>query len=245
MNSELLELAIKAAISAGNYIISKRQLNINSENDRDIKLQSDLNSEKLVFETLTASGINILSEEAGVIIVNRDSDLRWIVDPLDGSLNFSRNIPLNCISIALWNKDQPTLGVIYDYNHKELYTGVVGKGAFLNNQPIQVSTVNEKSKSIITTGFPVYTSFEDQALLSFIKMIQDYKKVRLLGSAALSLALLAKGSVEAYAENNIALWDVAAGVALVLAAGGTVDFKFSSNNENLMNVFVTNGKLKK
>ena len=165
------------------------------------------------------------------------------MDPLDGSLNYSREIPLNCISIALWKGDQPVLGVIYDYNHDSLLKGIVGEGAYLNDESIKVSDIDDKSKSIITTGFPVYTSFEDASLLDFIKTIQSYKKVRLLGSAALSLSLVAKGSVEAYTESNIAFWDVAAGIALVKAAGGFTDYSFTNREKYLMNVFVSNGKI--
>lgn len=243
MYQELLEIAIKAAIESGKNLLEHKQTKINSAVGKDIKLQADLESEKIVFDILKESNLNILSEEAGYIEAENKSDLCWVVDPLDGSLNYSREIPLNCISIALWKGDQPILGVIYDYNHDSLLKGIVGEGAYLNNEPINVSDINDKSKSIITTGFPVYTSFEDVSLLNFIKTIQVYKKVRLLGSAALSLSLVAKGSVEAYTESNIAFWDVAAGIALVNAAGGVSDYGFSNREKYLMNVFVSNGKV--
>lgn len=241
MYHELLEIAIKAAIESGKILLEHKQTEINSAVGKDIKLQADLESEKIVFDILQQTRINILSEEAGYIENDNKSDLCWVVDPLDGSLNYSREIPLNCISIALWKGDQPVLGVIYDYNHDSLLKGIVGEGAYLNDESIEVSDIDDKSKSIITTGFPVYTSFEDASLLDFIKTIQSYKKVRLLGSAALSLSLVAKGSVEAYTESNIAFWDVAAGIALVKAAGGVTDYSFTNRERYLMNVFSTNG----
>lgn len=243
MYADLLDAALQAALISGNHLLEHKEGKINSSIGKDIKLQADVESEKMVFDALEQTNINILSEEAGYIEVNKDSDLCWIVDPLDGSLNYSRNIPLNCISIALWKKETPILGVIYDYHHNKLFKGIVGYGAFVNDTKIEVSSIAEKSKSIITTGFPVYSSFEDKALKDFIKTIQTYKKVRLLGSAALSLSLVANGSVEAYSENNIAWWDVAAGIALVLAAGGEVDYCFTNGEKYLMNVFVTNGKI--
>jgi myo-inositol-1(or 4)-monophosphatase len=243
MYSDLLNAAIQAALISGNDLLEHNQSKINSSVGKDIKLQADIESEKIVFDALKQTNVNILSEEAGYIEVNKSSDLFWIVDPLDGSLNYSRNIPLNCISIALWKNEKPIFGVIYDYNHGNLFKGIVGEGAYMNDVRVTVSDVNDKSKSIITTGFPVYSSFEDKSLIEFIKTIQSYKKVRLLGSAAYSLSLVAKGAVEAYSESNIAFWDVAAGIALVIAAGGHVDYKYSNREKYLMNVFATNGKV--
>lgn len=242
MYTDLLNKAIEAALLSGTNLLDHQQKKVNSSEGKDIKLQADVDSEKILFDILKQTNINILSEEAGFIELNRQSDLCWIVDPLDGSLNYSRNIPLNCISIALWERNKPLMGVIYDYNHSNLYKGVIGEGAYLNDKKIEVSNIAEKTKSIITTGFPVYTSFEDKNLIDFIKIIQDYKKVRLLGSAALSLSMVATGSVEAYSEKNIALWDVAAGIAIVLAAGGKAEYEYSNPNKNLLNVLVTNGK---
>lgn len=240
---ELVEIAVQAALEAGQYLKKHSGIDtqINKTEGKDIKLQSDLESEKILFEKLISTGIDILSEEAGFIKVNDvDNQLLWIVDPLDGSLNYSRDIPIYCISIGLWENDMPIAGVIYNLNTNEIYKGIVGLDATVNNQPIKVSAIKEISESIICTGFPVYTSFETNNLMSFVKIIQKFKKVRLLGSAAISMSLVAKGSVEVYSENNIAIWDVAAGIALVLAAGGKCEFSFNQNNHNLLDVYGTN-----
>jgi myo-inositol-1(or 4)-monophosphatase len=234
MYQELLDIATQAALTSGQMLLQHKESGINSSFGKDIKLKADIESEKMIFEILKKSHINILSEEAGFIELDKTSDLLWIIDPLDGSLNYSRNIPLNCISIALWKGEIPVLGIIYDYHHNQLFKGIVGQGAFVNDTKIEPSSITEKSEAIITTGFPVYSSFEDKALKEFIKTIQTYKKVRLLGSAALSLSLITNGSVEAYCENNIAWWDVAAGIALVLSAGGKVDFRFTDREKNLL-----------
>ncbi|MCK9617671.1 MAG: hypothetical protein M0R21_07515 [Lentimicrobiaceae bacterium] len=223
----------------------KRQYNdnsikINTEEGRDIKLQSDIDSEKLIIDILMdKTEFSILSEECG-FIEGTKKDYLWVIDPLDGSLNFSRGIEINCISIGLWKDVSPVLGVIYNFINENMYEGICGKGAFLDGKSIYVSGIKEKSKSIICTGFPVYRSFEDDSLISFLSKIQSYKKVRLLGSAAYSLALLAKGSVEAYSEESIGIWDVAAGIAIVKAAGGICDYTFCEENKNLLNVFVSN-----
>lgn len=240
MYADLLNKAEKAALLSGEILVKHEQKKINSLSGKDIKLQADIDSERILIDALKETNISILSEETGLVEINNDSDLLWIVDPLDGSLNYSRGIPLNCISIALWNINEPILGVIYDFNHNNIYKGLIGEGAFLNNKKIHVSEIYEKSNSVIATGFPVYFSFEDKTIVDFIKTVKEYKKVRLLGSAALSLSLVATGSVEAYSEQNIAFWDVAAGIALVKAAGGRVEYEFVDAKKNLMNVLVTN-----
>jgi myo-inositol-1(or 4)-monophosphatase len=156
------------------------------------------------------------------------------VDPLDGSLNFSRDIPLFCISIALWKEMRPLLGVVYDCNHDEMFTGLVSEGAWLNGTPIQVTNTVKKSEAVLCTGFPVSTDFSENALLTFVRSIQAYKKVRLLGSAALSLAYVASGRADIYNENDIAIWDVAAGISIVEAAGGVVNFRQSEVENRLI-----------
>jgi len=238
-----IQIAKNIAFTVGNLLKKQHDFNrikINLEDGRDIKLQSDLDSEKLIIEFLNKeTEFSILSEECG-LIEGKNKNFLWVIDPLDGSLNFSRGIDINCISIGLWKDDKPVLGVIYDFINKNLFEGICGKGAFLNGKAIYVSKINERSKSIICTGFPVYRSFEDKSLIDFLSKIQSYKKVRLFGSAAFSLSLLAKGSVEAYSEEGIGFWDVAAGIAIVDAAGGNCNFSFCQENKNLMNVFVTN-----
>jgi len=241
-----LKIAIKAAKKAGERL--KKNFNesiiINSSKGKDIKLQSDLDSEKIIFNILeNETNISILSEEYGYLGKTNGKQLRWIVDPLDGSLNFSRSIFINCISIGLWDNDKPVLGVIYDFIHGDLYTGFVGDSAKLNGNIISTSSITNKSNSILCTGFPVYSDFNTSALSGFISGIQDFKKVRLLGSAAISLSLVARGAVEAYKEENIAIWDVAAGIPIILAAGGKCEFT-EGKSKNLLNVYAYNGKLK-
>jgi myo-inositol-1(or 4)-monophosphatase len=134
----------------------------------------------------------------------------------------------------------PKLGVIFDFNSDLLYAGIIGEGAWCNDTLIAVSNESKKSNSIICTGFPVYSSFDDKSISNFISEIQDFKKVRLLGSAALSLAFVASGCIEVYKEKNIAIWDVAAGLAIVKAAGGKIYFHFENN---IGNVCADNSKI--
>ena len=241
---EYLNLASNAVHEAAKIIRPYfGRAKIESSFAKDIKLKSDLESEKLILNILSAgSDFEIITEESGVYSKVSENKFKWIVDPLDGSLNFYRGIPHCCISIALWEDDEPVLGVIYDLNSDALFTGVVGEMACRNEKKINVSNEIHKKDSIICTGFPVYTSFETDSLKSFINQIQEYKKVRLFGSAAMSLAYLSSGVVDAYTETNIALWDVAAGIAIVKAAGGHCFWEYTNKNKFLLNLSAYNNK---
>jgi myo-inositol-1(or 4)-monophosphatase len=235
-----LEVAVEAVHAAKTFLSTQKEVIVSSNTGHDIKLQADKDTERIILNILQRTGINILSEEAGFIKNSPEEGLCWIIDPLDGSLNYSRKIPLYCISVALWDGNKPILGVVYDYVHNNLYKGVVGKGAFINDVRMSVSQIYQQSQSVIATGFPVYSSFDTEVLSSFIQCLQSYKKVRLFGSAAFSMMMVAQGAVEAYHENNIAWWDVAAGIAIILAAGGHVEFNFTNNEKYLMKVLALN-----
>jgi myo-inositol-1(or 4)-monophosphatase len=222
-----------------------------SEIQKDISLSTDQFLDKEITTFLQSNyPYPILSEESG-----RQSDFRefddyfWIIDPLDGTLNYSRSIPISCISIALWQKQAPIIGIIYDFYHDEMFTGVVEKteitgkaGAWLNDEPILTAHVQNKSQGVICTGFPSWRNYGTESLLNFVKKVQDWKKVRLIGSAALSLAWVACGRVDAYMEEDIRIWDVAAGLALVKAAGGNIYFK-ANERPNFVTAVATGKKI--
>lgn len=220
----LLALATAAARRAGAFLLetANSPIAVTAELERDVKLAADQGSEEIIVPLLReGSSFAILSEEMG-LDDSRGSltGLHWLVDPLDGSLNYLKGIPLCCVSIGLWEGNEPLLGVIYDFNREELFQGITGQGAWLNDQPIQVSVTREAGKAILCTGFPAGTDYSPQALLQFADQVLKYKKLRLLGSAALSLAYVAAGRADGYFERDIKIWDVGAGMALVRAAGG-------------------------
>ena len=238
-----LDLAIYAAKKAGKYLrdnFMDPNLIIDSEKGKDIKLAVDKASEQIILEIIqSVSEHSILSEEVGNI--NKDnSQFLWLIDPLDGSLNYSRKIAINCVSIGLWRDNEPLMGVIYDFLNDDLFCGDPN-GATLNGNAINVSSIIEKGKSIICTGFPSYNSLSNLSLTEYINKVKQYKKVRLLGSAAMSLALVAKGSAEAYTEERIGFWDVATGIAILRAAGGDIKFEFVDSKAHYLNVYATNG----
>ena len=195
---------------------------VRQDSRRDVKIAADTTAHRLICDALRAeSPLPILSEEDEATHGQSGNGDRWIVDPLDGSLNFARGIPWSCISIALWRGMTPVLGVIHDLNRDEQFSGLVGTGAWVNETTsIHVSEARTPQEAILCTGFPAGREYATPAVQAFVTQIQVYKKIRLLGSAALSLAYVACGRADAYQEEQIALWDVAAGVAIVQAAGG-------------------------
>jgi myo-inositol-1(or 4)-monophosphatase len=221
-----LNLAMGTAREAGRYLIKSAGVSrdIIEEKERDVHFQFDLESEKIIIDSLQrASNYKMITEESGVIdAAGGDYPYIWLVDPLDGSINYSEAIPFSCISISLWQDASPILGVIYDFNRDHMYTGVVGMGAWMNNQAISVKPYRSSEKAILCTGFPSAMDFSEEALHRFIGRVKQFRKIRMLGSAALSLACVASGKVDAYYEKNIKIWDVAAGLAIVKAAGGDI-----------------------
>lgn len=233
--SDYLTLAVTTAQQAACSLSPSEDQKVVVDLERDVKIGADFKLHTFIVERLSrGSPFPVYSEEAQEKISL--SEIRgpfWIVDPLDGSLNYSRRIPLCSISIALWQDQGPLAGIVYDFNRLEMFTALPGQGAWLNGQPICVSNVREKSEAVLCTGFPVRTDFAEATLTQFAREIKTYKKIRLLGSAALSLAYVASGRADLYQENDIALWDVAAGLALVRGAGGKIDFQTAQKSAQL------------
>ena len=219
--NKLTEIAIEAALEAGNFLINHKEKTkeVLSEVGRDIKLELDQESEKLIRKVLSKTKINILGEELGGEI---DDDLCWVIDPIDGTANYFRGLDQCCVSIALMQDGIVLIGVIYNFNTDEMYTASKGNGAFLNKKPIHVSSVSKKNKASLTTGFPASESIESS--IDFLDELSGWKKIRMFGSAALSCAYVASGKCDYYAEKGIYLWDFAAGICLVQEAGGNVEY---------------------
>jgi len=236
-----LNIAKSAALTAGNFLKKSQgtDLKILLNQDRDLKLQLDIDTENIIKDFIsTHSNYSILGEETGPS--NKLEEYFWVIDPLDGTSNFLRGIPISCVSIALMHKLEPVLGVIYDFNHDDLYFGHQESKAFINDQEIQVSSLSSKNESTLVTGIPAKTNYSDEEFNELISTFQAWKKIRMIGSAAMAAAYVAAGKAETYQENGIFLWDIAAGAAIVSAAGGIasisnlqsdyrVDAKFSNN----------------
>jgi Archaeal fructose-1,6-bisphosphatase and related enzymes of inositol monophosphatase family len=235
------DLAIEIARQTGEMLRTSHSRDVLSSIGKDIKMVADKEANRMIREFFELhSSIPLLSEEDEAF--NFSESTMWVVDPLDGSLNYSRGFPICAVSIGFLKDGEPLLGVVYDFNRDEMFVGVVGEGATLNGHNISVSGTVNKGEGIMMTGFPSYTSFDDDSLKNYIKNVQTYKKIRNIGSAALSLAYVACGRADAYFEKDIKIWDVLAGVALVRAAGGEVT-QSESGPSGKCEVFVTNGKL--
>lgn len=223
--ASLLEAAVDAARLGAAALKADRAGNsaLRGQALHDVKIDGDLRAEEAVLVRLARAGNHpVLAEEGGETGVHSPGRGRWIVDPLDGTFNYLRGIPLCCVSIAFWQGDRPLLGVVYDFERDEMFEGAAGLGARLNGSPIQVSRESDPGRAVLCTGFPAGAEYGTEALMAFVGKVQRFRKVRLLGSAALSLAWVACGRADAYAERDIMIWDVAAGLALVVAAGGRI-----------------------
>lgn len=193
----------------------------------------DKESEKKLVSTLSRliPGSGILGEEGAS--VESSNGYLWIIDPLDGTTNFTHGLPPFAISIGLTLNDKPVLGVVYEVTKKEMFHAVEGHPAYCNDQLIRASSVNSLNESLFATGFPYYDFPKMEAYLNIIrKFLKQSHGVRRLGSAATDLAYVAAGRFEGFFEYNLNPWDVAAGAFIVQQAGGTVT-DFSGGNDFL------------
>jgi len=187
-------------------------------------------------ETLLVSELKALIPDAGFVteentVEKEDRELRWVIDPIDGTTNFIHGLPLYSISIALLQNDTPVLGVVYEVSGDECFHAVAGGSAYLNDTVIHVSSRATVKDSLLVTGFP----YKDEGALEewmklFTHLIRNSHGVRRLGSAAIDLAYVACGRFEAFYENGLSAWDVAGGALIVKQAGGKVtDFSDGDN----------------
>ena len=240
-----IEIAIKAAKSAGKYLLRERKnLNLKiKSNPKDTKLIADIESEKLILDILSSeSQYSVLAEEAGKSSDNL-GEIFWVVDPLDGTANYNRNIPICCVSIGLISNMKPLLGVIYDFNNDDLYVGdSINNSTTVNNIKIHVSDIQNKQDGILITGLPFNTDYSDKALGKLISDMQTWKKVRMIGSAAMASCYVASGKADLYEENGIYLWDILAGAAIVESAGGKAVIK-NIKEDFQVDVIFSNSKI--
>jgi myo-inositol-1(or 4)-monophosphatase len=223
MVQELIAGAAVVVRQAGTQLVERRaeigQLTGLEEGGREVKLLADQITDEVILGGLRKTGLAILSEEAGWKTGEREHDWRWVVDPLDGSFNYMRGIPYCGVSVGLMKQEEPVAGLIFDLSTGQLVTGIVGEGAYAENQPLNVSRVTDAAQAVLTTGFPARMDYEEKNLAGYIAQIRAFQKVRMLGSAVQSCLNVASGRMDAYFEEGVMLWDVAAGLAIMKAAG--------------------------
>lgn len=243
----LRDLAVEAAETAGAALLARGDAfqGVAAEAGRDIKLHADRAAEALIVGRLQAGSPHaVLGEETGWhgAPPQDDGTPYWVVDPLDGSANYDRHIPICAVSIALMRGTTPVLGVITDFHHGETFTGGEGLPAACNGAPIRVSDVSETGRAVLVTGLPVKSDYSDEALGRMARDFANWKKVRMIGSAAMASVYVASGRADRYAETGTRLWDVAAGLAIVAAAGGRV-FLSDGPADAPRHVSMDNGRL--
>jgi myo-inositol-1(or 4)-monophosphatase len=226
-----LKTAVAAAQAVGGLLRKHqhRAKKINSEIQHDIKLELDVRSQKLIERTLRKAfpQVPVLGEEG--ILGDPNAGARWVVDPIDGTVNFTHGIPHVCISIALQVKStgrfalegyESIVGVVYDPFCDEMWTAVRGQKARLNGRVISVSDRGVLKQSILAMGFAKYGHTLQRMLPVFNTMIHKVRKIRLMGAAALAMTYVASGRFDIYTEYGLRLWDIAAGSLIIEEAGG-------------------------
>lgn len=185
----------------------------------------------------------ILSEETGEIASN--SNTKWIIDPIDGTVNFAHNIPLCCVSIGVEQDGEIILGAVYNPIINEFFFAQKGFGATLNDQKISVSKKTDMSKACLVTGFPYnWEEMPNDPMQVFERFVKQGQPVRRLGSAAIDLCWVAAGRFDGFWEHNLNAWDSAAGSLIVTEAGGKVtDFKGNAYKPEQRRVLATNGHI--
>lgn len=260
--TKALQTAVTAARASGQLMrnnFHKTKI-INEEIQHDIKLELDVRSQKLIEKTVLKAfpDIPVLGEEGTVGDIG--AEYRWVVDPIDGTVNFAYGIPHACVSIALQKRigdaggteADPTgqdfesvVGVVYDPFCDELWTATKTGPAKLNGRKISVSSRTKLREAIITIGFAKYKWSLNATLPIFEQLIHRVRKMRIMGSAALALTYVASGRMDAYLEGGIRLWDIAAGGLILERAGGDFWNKPLEGRPFAYELIANNGKMRR
>lgn len=246
MLKETLINATEAGAQVLKHYFASKNLQIsNKEGINNLVTEADHAAEKAIMETIRQAFPDhfILSEEAGELIM--DSQYKWIIDPIDGTVNYAHGIPICCVSIGLEHEGKMILGAVYNPFLKEFYLAERGKGSMLNGEAIHVSNETEVSKACLVTGFPyTYLDMPNGPLEVFERFIRKGVPVRRLGSAAMDLCWVAAGRFDGFYEHKLQAWDSAAGFLIVEEAGGKLsDFAGNDYSVYQPQILATNGKI--
>ena len=240
-----LAVSVKAARAAGKVMRTNwhKPKRVNSAEAHDIKLELDVQCQALIEKLLATAfpEIPVLGEEGSTGDVN--AEYRWVIDPIDGTVNYFFGMPHAAVSIALQHHAQSVVGVIYDPFTDEIWTTTKGQPTRLNGKIVRVSNRSKLEDCVIAMGFSKSQDNLEKSLPHMIRISRRAKKIRIMGSAALELVYVASGRLDAYIERTINLWDVAAGSLLVENAGG--EFYTQPAPHGKLRMCADNGKLRK
>jgi myo-inositol-1(or 4)-monophosphatase len=244
LKNTLLEAVHAAADEMRRFIDLEFKIS-NKEGINNLVTEVDHASEKAIMDIIKKNypDHHILTEESGEII--QDSEYKWIIDPIDGTVNFAHRIPICCISIAVEHNKKMLLGAIYNPYLNELFVAEKGCGAVLNDKRISVSKKEKVINSCLVTGFPyTYLDEPNGPLEVFARFIRRGIPVRRLGSAAIDLAWVASGRFDGFYEHQLQAWDSAAGFLMVEEAGGRVtNLKGNEYSPYLPGIIASNGTI--
>lgn len=217
------QVAETVAVDAGQliYRMLAEPRQITSKGFRDVVTDADVAAQHQITTAIRAhfpEHCFFVEEEDSTL--PRTGPVRWIIDPIDGTSNYSRGIPIFTVSIAAAVDEEVVVGVIYDALHQELFSAARGQGATLNGQPLAVSAISDLGDALISMDWGRKRAIRTQALAGFQALAHHVRGVRSIGSAALALAWVAAGRLEAYLNYRLSAWDIAAGLLLIQEAGG-------------------------
>ncbi len=244
----LKQTLLEAATEAGKtiqYFFDKPFEITNKEGVNNLVTEVDKRSEQIIIDIIKKNFPDhfILSEEVGAL--TQDSAYKWIIDPIDGTVNYANGIPICCVSIGLEHEGKMILGAVFNPFMNEMFFAEKGKGSFLNDKPLRVSEKREVMKSCLVTGFPyTYVNTANGPLEVFDRLVRNGVPVRRLGSAAIDLCWVAAGRFDGFYEHHLQTWDSAAGFLMVEEAGGKVtDFAGKDYSPYQPQLLATNGKI--
>jgi myo-inositol-1(or 4)-monophosphatase len=248
----MLDLAIRAAREAGAILqeYAARGFQITNKGRINLVTEADLASERHIKELISSQfpTHRILAEESGVSAqVETSDDYCWIIDPLDGTTNFSHGFPCYAVSIGIEHQGVMVAGVIYDPTRNEMFAAEHGAGATLNGERIRVSDIDHLERALLVTGFP-YDVRErmDVYMPAWRKFLEKAQGVRRLGAAAIDMCAIASGRMDGFWELGLNAWDTAAGWVIIEEAGGLVTKMDGSPFDNYSaSLLCTNGKIHK
>ena len=247
LESPQINLIIKACLKASRSLIRDfgeiENLQVSKKGPGDFVTSADKRTEKILIEELLKAHpeFGIITEEQGIINKSNTKN-RWVIDPIDGTMNFMNGIPQFAISVGYEEENELKCGVIFNPIMNEMFCAEKGNGAYLNNSRIRVSNKKKLKDSLIVTGGPKAASkIKEKIFSEYINVSKNVSNVRKFGSAALDLAYVACGRFDGYWQRELSYWDIAAGVIILKEAGGFVEF-FEDNNSNPLkrNILATN-----
>ena len=250
--------AVRAAQAVGRLMRGQLHASklANSVTQHDIKLELDVRSQHLIEKVLRGNfpKVALLGEEG--VVGDATAEYRWVVDPIDGTVNFAYTIPHACVSIALQRRAsqagrsvyedgyETVVGVVYDPFCDEMWTATLGGPARLNGKVVRVSRRRRLEEAIVSLGFAKSKESLDATLPYFVKLVYRVRKVRMMGAAALALTYVATGRFDGYIERGIRIWDIAAGGLIVECAGGEF-WRRAADSDHTYRMVASNALLRK